>query len=205
MVISFAPPRAPGDRQPGPHQARYLASRPALTAGVELVHGRPRACRCLTAIRQARTCLNDPIPALFVFPNQPMPSAVSIFSRACKPYLSPASAPGACGMVKLWGQDKGAYALAPLLLATVPLATVLLVAGCGTPPARSQSVAQPPAASGSSAPSAAAAASGSPAASGSQTALRVAGRRSDLAGFAADDLGQYRVGTALDAESRRSK
>src|SRR5271165_385983 len=100
-----------------------------------------------------------------------MPSAVSKFSRACKPYLSPASAPGACGMVKLWGQDKGAYALAPLLLAplllaTVLLATVLLVAGCGTPPA---------------------------------------GSRPDLAGFAADDLGQYRMGPALDAESRRSK
>ncbi len=71
-------------------------------------------------------------------------------------------------MVKLWGQDKGAYAPAPLLpapllpatvlpatvlLATVLLATVLLVAGCGTPPARSQSGAQPPAASGSSAAS----------------------------------------------------
>ena len=78
-------------------------------------------------------------------------------------------------MVKLWGQDKGAYALAPLLLAplllaTVLLATVLLVAGCGTPPARSQSVAQPPAASRSSAASVASAASGRPAASGSQTA-----------------------------------
>jgi hypothetical protein len=30
-------------------------------------------------------------------------------------------------MVKLWGQNKGAYALA-----TLALATVLLVAGCGT-------------------------------------------------------------------------
>ena len=109
-------------------------------------------------------------------------------------------------MVKLWGQDKGAYALAPLLLATVLLATVLLVAGCGTPPARSQSVAQPPAASGSSASSAAAAASGKPAAlRRSAGRVRVAGRCSDLAGFTADDLGQYRVGTALDAESRRSK
>ena len=64
-------------------------------------------------------------------------------------------------MVKLWGQDKGAYALAPLLLATVLLATVLLVAGCGTPPARSQSVAQP------------SAASGSPTASGSQAAAPI--------------------------------
>ena len=108
-------------------------------------------------------------------------------------------------MVKLWGQDKGAYALAPLLLATV-----LLVAGCGTPPARSQSVAQPPAASGSSAASAASAASGQPGrvrvAYRARVAgrIRVAGRRPDLAGFAADDLGQYRVGPALDAESRRS-
>jgi len=49
-------------------------------------------------------------------------------------------------MVKLWGQNKGAYALA-----TVPLATVLLAAGCGTLPASGQSAAQPPAASGSQA------------------------------------------------------
>ena len=63
-------------------------------------------------------------------------------------------------MVKLWGQNKGAYAVA-----TLPLATVLLVAGCGTPPARGQPAAQPPAASGPSA------ASGRPAASGSQAAI----------------------------------
>src|SRR6266481_4709163 len=63
-------------------------------------------------------------------------------------------------MVKFWGQNKGAYALA-----TVPLATVLLAAGCGTPPARGQSVAQPPAGSRSSA------LSGRPAASGSQAAI----------------------------------
>ncbi len=44
-------------------------------------------------------------------------------------------------MVKLWGQNKGAYALA----------TVLLAAGCGTLPASGQSAAQPPAASGSQA------------------------------------------------------
>src|SRR5579872_1367155 len=49
-------------------------------------------------------------------------------------------------MVKLWGQNKAAYALA-----TVLPAAVLLVAGCGTPPARGQSAAQPPAASGSQA------------------------------------------------------
>ncbi len=60
-------------------------------------------------------------------------------------------------MVKLRGQNKGAYALA----------TVLLVAGCGTLPARGQSAAQPPAASGSSAPS------GRPAASGSQAAAAI--------------------------------
>ena len=65
-------------------------------------------------------------------------------------------------MVKLWTQDKGMYALALLLLATV-----LLVAGCGTPPTRSQPVAQPPAASGSSPASAA---SRPPAASGSSPA-----------------------------------
>jgi hypothetical protein len=44
-------------------------------------------------------------------------------------------------MVKLWGQNTGAYALA-----TVPLAAVLLVAGRATLPARGQSGAQPPAA-----------------------------------------------------------
>src|SRR6266571_8884080 len=60
-------------------------------------------------------------------------------------------------MVKLRGQNKGAYALA----------TVLLVAGCGTLPARGQSAAQPPAASGSSAPS------GRPAAAGSQAAAAI--------------------------------
>src|SRR6266571_9532068 len=65
-------------------------------------------------------------------------------------------------MVKPWGQNKGAYALA-----TVPLATVLLVAGCGTLPARGQPAAQPPAASGSSA------ASGRPPASGSQAAAAI--------------------------------
>ena len=59
-------------------------------------------------------------------------------------------------MVKLWGQNTGAYALA-----TVPLAAVLLVAGCATLPARGQSGAQPPAASGPSAASARPAASGS--------------------------------------------
>src|SRR5260370_19131608 len=63
-------------------------------------------------------------------------------------------------MVKLWGQSKGAYAVASL-----PLATVLLAAGCGTPPARGQSAAEPPAGSRSSA------ASGRPAASGSQAAI----------------------------------
>jgi photosystem II stability/assembly factor-like uncharacterized protein len=63
-------------------------------------------------------------------------------------------------MVKLRGQNKGAYALV-----TVPLATVLLVAGCGTPPARGQPGAQPPAAPGPSA------ASGRPAAPGSQAAI----------------------------------
>jgi photosystem II stability/assembly factor-like uncharacterized protein len=62
-------------------------------------------------------------------------------------------------MVKLWGQNKGAHALA-----TFPLATVLLAAGCGTLPAPGQSVAQPRAASGSSAASGRPAASGSPAA-----------------------------------------
>src|SRR6266700_4051055 len=65
-------------------------------------------------------------------------------------------------MVKLWGQNKAAYALA-----TVLPATVLLVAGCGTPPARGQPAAQPPAASGSPAPS------GRPAASGSQAAAAI--------------------------------
>ncbi len=64
-------------------------------------------------------------------------------------------------MVKLWRRDKRACALALLLLATV-----LLLAGCGTPPARSQSVAEPPAASGSSTTSR------SPAASGSSTTSR---------------------------------
>src|SRR5258707_952381 len=63
-------------------------------------------------------------------------------------------------MVKLWGQNKGAYAVA-----TLPLATVLLAAGCGTPPARGQSAAQPPAGSRSSAPS------GRPAAPGAQAAI----------------------------------
>ena len=47
-------------------------------------------------------------------------------------------------MMKLWRQDKRAYALA-----AVSLATVLLVAGCGASPARSQSAAQIPVASGS--------------------------------------------------------
>ena len=47
-------------------------------------------------------------------------------------------------MMKLWRQDKRAYTLA-----AVSLATVLLVAGCGASPARSRSVAQTPAASGS--------------------------------------------------------
>ena len=61
-------------------------------------------------------------------------------------------------MVRLWGQNKAAYALA-----TVLQATVLLVAGCGTPPARGQSAAQPRAASGSPAPSGPPAASRSPA------------------------------------------
>src|SRR6266571_7213401 len=65
-------------------------------------------------------------------------------------------------MVKPWGQNKAAYALA-----TVLPATVLLVAGCGTPPARGQSAAQPPAASGPPAPS------GRPAASGSQAAAAI--------------------------------
>lgn len=65
-------------------------------------------------------------------------------------------------MVKLWGENKGAYALA-----TVPLATVLLVAGCGTPPASGQSAAHPPAAHGSSA------ASGRPAAPRSQAAAAI--------------------------------
>jgi hypothetical protein len=65
-------------------------------------------------------------------------------------------------MVKLWGQNKAAYALA-----TVLPTTVLLVAGCGTSPARGQSVAQPPAASGSPAPS------GRPAASGSRAAAAI--------------------------------
>ena len=57
-------------------------------------------------------------------------------------------------MLKLWGQDKGAYVLA----------AVLLAAGCGTVPARGQSAAPPPAASGSSEPSGRSAASGSQAA-----------------------------------------
>src|SRR5260370_5347481 len=65
-------------------------------------------------------------------------------------------------MVKFWGQNNGAYALA-----TVPLATVLLAAGCGTPPARGQSVAQPPAGSRSSA------LSGRPAAPGAQAAAAI--------------------------------
>jgi photosystem II stability/assembly factor-like uncharacterized protein len=68
-------------------------------------------------------------------------------------------------MEKLWGQDKRAYALAIVLLATV-----LLVAGCGTAPARSQSAAQLPAASGSSAASGQSAASGSSATSGQPAA-----------------------------------
>src|SRR5260221_8260270 len=63
-------------------------------------------------------------------------------------------------MVKFWGQNKGAYAVA-----TLPLATVLLAAGCGTPPARGQSAAQPPAGSRSSA------LSGRPAAPGPQAAI----------------------------------
>ncbi len=49
-------------------------------------------------------------------------------------------------MMKLWRQDKRAYALA-----AVSLAAVLLVAGCGTSPARSQSAAQTPVASGAQA------------------------------------------------------
>lgn len=66
-------------------------------------------------------------------------------------------------MVKPWRQDKRPYALAIVLLATV-----LLVAGCGTVSARSQSAAQLPAASGSSASSEQqAASSGQSAASGS--------------------------------------
>src|SRR5260221_11787125 len=65
-------------------------------------------------------------------------------------------------MVKFWGQNKGAYAVA-----TLPLATVLLAAGCGTPPARGQSAAQPPAGSRSSAPS------GRPAAPGAQAAAAI--------------------------------
>src|SRR5271167_174076 len=80
------------------------------------------------------------------YPNQPVPSAVSQFSRARHPYRSPASAPGACRMMKPWRQDKRAYALA-----AVTLAAVLLVAGCGPSPARSQSAAQTPVASVSSA------------------------------------------------------
>ena len=48
-------------------------------------------------------------------------------------------------MIKLWRQDKRAYALAAVSLATV----LLVVAGCGASPARSRSVAQTPAASGS--------------------------------------------------------
>ena len=48
-------------------------------------------------------------------------------------------------MMKLWRQDKRAYALAAVSLATV----LLVVAGCGASPARSRSVAQTPAASGS--------------------------------------------------------
>ena len=60
-------------------------------------------------------------------------------------------------MVRLWGQDKGAYVLA----------AVLLAAGCGTVPARGQSAAPPPATSGSSEPS------GWPAASGSQAAAAI--------------------------------
>ena len=68
-------------------------------------------------------------------------------------------------MEKLWGQDKRAYALAIVLLATV-----LLVAGCGTVTARSQSAAQLPAASGSSASSGPPTASGSSASSEPPTA-----------------------------------
>ena len=49
-------------------------------------------------------------------------------------------------MMKPWRQDKRAYALA-----AVALAAVLLVAGCGPSPARSQSAAQTPVASVSSA------------------------------------------------------
>jgi photosystem II stability/assembly factor-like uncharacterized protein len=60
-------------------------------------------------------------------------------------------------MVKLWGQDKGAYVLA----------AVLLAAGCGAVPARGQAAAPPPAASGSSA------ASGRPAAPGPQAAAAI--------------------------------
>jgi len=60
-------------------------------------------------------------------------------------------------MLKLWGQDKGAYVLA----------AVLLAAGCGTVPARGQPAAPPPAASGLSEPS------GWPAASGSQAAAAI--------------------------------
>ena len=109
-------------------------------------------------------------------------------------------------MEKLWRQDQRAYALAIVLLATV-----LLVAGCGTVPARSQSAAQLPAASGSSAPSGSQAASGQPGrvrvVSGIRAAdsVRAAVHGPDVAGFAADDLGQYRVGPALDAESRRNQ
>ncbi len=60
-------------------------------------------------------------------------------------------------MARLRGRNKGASALA----------IVLLVAGCGTLPARGQPAAQPPAASGSSA------ASGRPPASGSQAAAAI--------------------------------
>src|SRR6266568_2772989 len=60
-------------------------------------------------------------------------------------------------MAGLQGRNKGASALA----------IVLLVAGCGTLPARGQPAAQPPAASGSSA------ASGRPPASGSQAAAAI--------------------------------
>jgi hypothetical protein len=37
----LAPPRVPGDRQPGPGQPRYFPRRPPLPGGVHLVDGRP--------------------------------------------------------------------------------------------------------------------------------------------------------------------
>ena len=109
-------------------------------------------------------------------------------------------------MVKLWGQDKGGVRAGRRPAGYRP------AGGWLRHRARTQPVSCPAAgsvrvvsgirvASGIGRP----AASGSSAASGQSQRPGLAVRGPDLAGFAADDLGQYRVGPALDAESRRSQ